>query len=263
MNDPQADSAPAAAVSGHLDRALALVELLRARCSWDAAQTPQSLRRYLIEETHEVVRAIDAGDDPHLRDELGDLLLNLAFQIVLAEERDVFDRTDVVDRLEEKMRRRHPHVFGSGPAEDWETLKAREHGGRGGGGILADVAPEPDALRHAQRMQARVARVGFDWPDARGAFEKLREEVQEVGAELDGDDAAALEEEIGDVLFAAVNLARLAGVDAPTALVRANLKFARRFGALERLAREREVDVDGAGLEVLDGLWDAVKGEER
>lgn len=267
MNEPQAECPPPSTPSeGVLDRALGLVEFLRARCPWDAEQTPQTLRRYLLEEAHEVVDAIDGGDAAALRDELGDLLLNVAFQVVIAEERGHFTREQVVGGLEDKMRRRHPHLYGMGDAEPWEVLKARERGsssGVAGAGLLRDLSPGSDPLRSAHRMQARAATVGFDWPDPTGAWEKVREEVEEVRAEMVAADALALEEEIGDLLFSVVNLSRLAGVDAPTALSRANAKFARRFSALEQLARARGMVLEQAGLAALDGLWNEVKREER
>lgn len=265
MREPQADPPPPAPPSGALDRALALVEFLRARCPWDAAQTPHSLRRYLLEEAHEVVDAIDSGDAGALRDELGDLLLNLAFQVVIGEERGSFTRGEVARAVEAKMRRRHPHLYGDGEAESWEALKGRERGlpvESGGKGVLAGLLPSGDPLLHAHRVQERVAGVGFDWPDPRGAWEKVREEVEEVGEELEQGAEAGLEEELGDLLFAVVNLARLAGVHAPTALVRANRKFTRRFGELETLARERGVVVGQADLAELDLLWDEAKRRE-
>lgn len=262
MRPSQADSPPATpAPGGVLDRALALAEFLRARCPWDAAQTPASLQPFLVEECHEVVDAIASGSEPALRDELGDLLLNLAFQVVLAEERGAFGREEVVEGLEQKMRRRHPHLYGAGEAVPWEELKARERGGPRG--ILEGLTRGLDPLLRAYRVQERVAEVGFDWPDATGAWEKVREEVEEVGAELQEADPARLEDEVGDLLFAVVNLARLLRVHPTTALARANAKFARRFGALERLAGERGVVLGRATLEELDALWDEVKRGER
>lgn len=270
MESTQAENRPRSpAPGGVLDRALALVEFLRARCPWDAAQTPASLQPMLLEEAHEVADAIAAGDEPGLRDELGDLLLNLAFQVVLAEERGAFGREAVVAGLEEKMRRRHPHLYGLGEAEPWAAVKARERAERGGGepeGLLDGLAGGMDPLLRAFRMQERVAEVGFDWPDPGGALAKVREEVEEVGQELDpagGPDPRLLEEELGDLLFSVVNLARLAGVHPTTALARANAKFAGRFGALERLARARGVVLGRATLEELDALWDEVKREEK
>lgn len=273
MSASQADSPPPDSPPGALDRALALVEFLRANCPWDAAQTPSSLRRHLLEESHEVVDAIEGGDDDDLRDELGDLLLNLAFQVVLGEERDAFTRDEVVRGLENKMRRRHPHLYGQGDAEPWELLKARERGRDapddptaphgGDAGVLDDLVASSDALRHAYRIQERVARVGFDWAAPEGALEKVREEVDEVAHELGSGRVAALEEEMGDLLFSVINLSRLADVDAPMALARANVKFSRRFAALESLARERGIELGEAGLAVLDRLWDEAKRGER
>ncbi|MQA91490.1 MAG: nucleoside triphosphate pyrophosphohydrolase [Gemmatimonas sp.] len=265
MKDPQADPKPSSgATSGTLDRALGLVEFLRAHCPWDAAQTHHSLRRYLLEESHEVVDAIDVRDDDSLRDELGDLLLNVAFQVVLAEERSAFDREEVVAALEAKMRRRHPHLYGGDPVR-WEASKALERGSVGGAGqqgILASLLPGTDPLAFARRLQSRVAEVGFDWPDAASAWEKVGEEMREVADEISAGDPIRLELEIGDLLFAVVNAARLAGVDPSTALARANTKFKRRFRRLEELAAARGVVLGPTPLETLDDLWDEVKGEE-
>ncbi|HEX8275944.1 MAG TPA: nucleoside triphosphate pyrophosphohydrolase [Longimicrobiaceae bacterium] len=265
MESTQAENQPPRPASGGvLDRALGLVEFLRARCPWDAAQTPASLQPLLLEEAHEAADAIAAGDDAALRDELGDLLLNLAFQVVLAEERGAFGREDVAAGLEQKMRRRHPHLYGLGDAEPWAEIKARERAERGGHpGLLDGLASGMDPLLRAYRIQERVAEVGFDWPDPTGAFDKVREEVEEVRHELDAGDAARLEDELGDLLFAVVNLARLARVHPTTALSRANAKFSGRFGALERLARERGVVLGSASLQELDVLWDEVKRVER
>jgi MazG family protein len=274
VNDPQADRNPHPEPSaGVLDRALSLVEFLRANCPWDAAQTHVSLRRYLLEESHEVVDAIDQENDAALREELGDLLLNVAFQIVVGEGRGAFDREGVVSMLEEKMRRRHPHLYG-GAYASWEQLKAQERSaagldaadearpGNGAGGLLEDVVPGLDPLAHARRIQARVSEVGFDWANPTGAWEKMREEIDEVGEELRDGNAPALDEEIGDLLFATVNFARLSGVDPTASLQRANMKFSRRFRRVEELAQEAGIPMEDAGLEVLDGFWDRAKREE-
>lgn len=262
MNESQAESSVHPRSPGVLDRALALVEFLRARCPWDAEQTPRSLQRYLLEETYEVVDAISAGDDERLRDELGDLLLNLAFQVVIGEESGAFDRERVVAGLEQKMRRRHPHLYGLGEAESWSALKARERGPRVGG-LLEDLGGASDPLEQAHRIQARVSEVGFDWPDTRGALEKVREEVGEVAEEIAAGHRERLEEEIGDLLFSVVNLARLAGAHAPTSLARANAKFTRRFAALEALADARGMVLGEVTLEALDRLWDEAKRAEH
>lgn len=244
--------------SPRLDRALALIRFLRAHCSWDAAQTPQSLIPYLLEEAHEVAEAIGDGDDEALASELGDLLLNVAFQIVLAEERGAFDAETVVRGMEEKMRRRHPHLYG-GEKESWEVLKARERAGKVAPSLLSGVPRGLDPLSRAHRIQERVSAVGFDWADAKGAFEKVAEEVEEVRQALEAEPSPALEEELGDLLFAVVNLTRLAGAHALNALQRANRKFTARFEALERLAAERGVVLGEATLEELDALWEEVK----
>lgn len=241
-----------------LDRALALIRFLRAHCSWDAAQTPQSLIPYLLEEAHEVAEAIGDGDDEALASELGDLLLNVAFQIVLAEERGAFDAETVVRGMEEKMRRRHPHLYG-GEKESWEVLKSRERAGKVAPSLLSGVPRGLDPLSRAHRIQERVSAVGFDWADAKGAFEKVAEEVEEVRQALEAEPSPALEEELGDLLFAVVNLTRLAGAHALNALQRANRKFTARFEALERLAAERGVVLGEATLEELDALWEEVK----
>lgn len=245
-----------------LDRSLELVRFLRARCPWDAAQTPESLEPYLLEEALETAEAISSRQDEALKGELGDLLLNVAFQIVLAEERGAFDAEDVLRHLEEKMRRRHPHVYGDATERpSWEQLKARE---RAPDERFEGIAERLDPLARAQRMQDRAAGVGFDWPDPHGAWEKFLEEVREADERWRTDARdGQLEEELGDLLFAAVNVIRLAGGHAATALRRANAKFGRRFEAVERLARERGLRMGEASLEELDRLWDEVKRSER
>lgn len=258
MNLPQAQAI--------LDRVPELVRFLRVNCPWDAAQTPVSLLPYLLEEAHETAEAVQAGNEPELRSELGDLLLNVAFQIVLAEERAAFDAEQVVTHLEEKMRRRHPHLYGGGPPVPWEELKAREKldaGEEEDRSVLAGLPRGLDALSRAHRIQEKVSGVGFDWADARGAFEKVAEELEEVRVALEAGPADALEEELGDLLFAVVNLTRLAGSHSMGALQRANGKFTRRFEALERLARARGVELGKAPLEQLDRLWDEIKASER
>jgi len=255
--------------AGTLDRALALVRFLRTNCAWDREQTPTTLIPHLLEEAHEVVDAIHGGEAGSLEGELGDLLLNLAFQIVLGEEEARFTAESVTSRLEDKMRRRHPHLYGAGEREAWEVLKARERAA--GEGVLDGLARGLDPLTAAHRIQQRVSGVGFDWDDYRGAWDKVAEELDEVRSELEAAESgnapegadARLEEELGDLLFAVVNLVRLAGSHPTTALARANRKFRRRFERLEALARERGVDLAGAGLEALDLLWDEIKTEEK
>jgi len=257
-----------------LDRSLALVRFLRRHCPWDEAQTPRSLIPHLLEEAHEVVDAVRAEDHAELEGELGDLLLNLAFQIVLGDERGHFSGASVMRRLERKMVRRHPHLFSDVDREDWEVLKARERSE--GQGTLSGLASGLDPLLKAYRIQDRAAGVGFDWPDASGAMAKVREELDEVedarAREVTPVDRAGVEppqpsdrvrEEMGDLLFAVVNLARLTGVHPDAALDDANRKFQRRFEELEALARARAIPLPGADLEALDALWDEVKAAEK
>ncbi len=249
---------------GTLDRALALVRLLRVHCPWDAEQTASSLVPHLLEETHEVVDAIHDGDQSALEGELGDLLLNLAFQIVVAEETGALSAASVTDRLVAKMVRRHPHLFGGGERQSWEALKAAERTASGeDDGVLSGLAKGLDPLTRAHRVQQRVSSVGFDWADPSGAFAKVAEELEEVREAMATGSESDVEEELGDLLFAAVNLTRLAGAHPTTALAAANRKFERRFARLETLARDRGIVLADAGLEALDRLWDELKQEER
>jgi MazG family protein len=243
-----------------LGRAIALVRDLRVRCQWDRAQTRETLRPYLVEEVLELDHALSENDTARIRDELGDFLLHLAWQLVLADEDGSFTADDVAETMERKMKRRHPHLFDLGPPEPWERLKRRERVG----GVLGHLPTTlPDLLR-AYRLQERAASVGFDWPDARGPIEKVREELVEVEQELSASDDAgvapeALIDEVGDLFFAVVNLARKAGVQPGPALDRANRKFQGRFEAMESLAQQRGLDLHAAGLEALDALWEETK----
>jgi nucleoside triphosphate diphosphatase len=263
VNKSQPDSSPSRPAGDVLDRAADLVVLLRERCPWDARQTPESLCRYLLEESHEAADAILTGDADAIADELGDLLLNLAFQVVIGEERGTFSRDEVFARLERKVRRRHPHVYGTGEMEPWQAVKARERaageGEDGDEGRLEAVPRGLPPLRRAQRLQAAAAEIGFDWPSAEGALSKVREEVGEIEEAIRAGDADRVEDEVGDLLFSAVNVARLADADAMTALLRANAKFHARFSALEVEARKRGLDLRSAGIEEMEAVWQAVK----
>ena len=255
-----------------LEDTLALMRDLRRRCDWDAAQTHESLRPYLIEESHEVDDALKSGDDRMLREELGDLLLQILFHSVIAEERGAFGLHDVAETLITKMRARHPHLYGDGVKRPWEVQKAKKRIS-----IVDGLPVMLPSLHRAHRLQDRAAGVGFDWPDANGPLEKVVEETSEVRQILDGSPPQftehgapvpnaqheALEDELGDLLFAVVNLCRKVGVHASLALDRANMKFARRFQAIEKLAAQRGINVNDAGLEKLDALWDEVKAGEK
>lgn len=254
-----------------LEDALDLMRDLRARCEWDRAQTHESLRPYLIEEAHELDDALRAGEVRQVREELGDVLLQVLFHSVIAEERGEFGAGDVAAALIDKMKRRHPHLYGGGEREPWEAIKARTRKS-----IAEGLPTGLPALHRAHRLQDRAAGVGFDWSDTEGPALKVEEELAEVrellpaaerertsGAPDDAPEMSALESELGDLLFAVVNLCRRAGVHASLALDRANDKFVRRFERVERLASDRGIVMGEAGLATLDALWDEVKAAEH
>ncbi len=261
--DSQSPPAPAPAPRS-LDDALALMRDLRARCEWDRAQTHQSLRPYLIEEAHEVDDAIAAQDDGPLRDELGDLLLQVLFHAVVAEERGAFGPHDVAGALVAKMHLRHPHLYGDGVKRPWESMKAAK---AARSSLDEGIPAGLPSLHRAHRLQDRAAGVGFDWPDARGPLSKVREEIDEVAELLDSDgvvrDGDALEAELGDLLFAVVNLCRKTGVHGALALDRTNTKFVRRYARMEALANADGKSLATLSLEEQDVYWDAVKRGER
>src|SRR6266480_449088 len=247
-----------------LGRALGLVRELRQRCPWDRAQTPQTLRPYLVEEALELDHASQTDDPEAMLDELGELLLHLAFQIVIGEERSQFNAEVVTHTLEEKVWRRHPNLFGDrrsgrGDHQGWELAKRREPRAGGKRGTLAGLPPTLPPLLMAYRLQERAAGIGFDWPDATGPLDKVKEEIGEVERETGSGRRETIEAEIGDLLFAVVNLSRKLAVDPRAALERANLKFMDRFEKVEKLAEERGLEMGRASLEELDKLWDEVK----
>lgn len=242
-----------------LTRVMELVRDLRERCPWDRVQTRATLRPYLVEEVLELDHAIGEGDHDAIREELGDFLLHLSWQLVLSEEEGSATAETVADQVIRKMQRRHPHLFDLGPREPWETLKRRERPR----GTLDGLPATLPALLMAFRLQERAASVGFDWPDAAGPLEKVKEETAELERAAGSADRDALEDELGDLLFAVVNLARKLDLQPGAALERANRKFIRRFHQIEALAQERNIGMDSAGLEALDELWDEVKSAER
>ncbi len=241
-------------------------------CPWDREQSFESLRKYVLEEACEVIDAIEGGDRAQMKEELGDLLLQVVFQAELARREGAFAIDDVVSGIVEKLVTRHPHVFGDLEAKDaeevlrnWEMLKAKEKAGRG---ILGGVPKSLPALTRAQRIGEKVSRVGFDWADERGSFAKVEEEVAELRVAIDAKDAAAIEEELGDALFALVNLSRHANVDAEGALRRTIDKFTRRFSHVESRVKECHGSFGEPGrgtlpLEVLDGYWEEAKRIEK
>ncbi len=231
-------------------------------CPWDREQTHQSLRAALLEETYEVLTALDADDMDALCEELGDLLLQILLHAQIAVEEGDFSLAQVIEKINAKIKRRHPHVFGdvvvSGAAEvttNWEEIK-REEKGEARGSMLDDVPPTLPALAQAQSYQRRVARVGFDWPDVEGVVAKVAEEIEELQRTSD---AAEREEELGDLLFSLVNLARWLKVDAESALRATNARFAHRFAAMEDLCRQRGQHLADLSLTELDALWEEVK----
>jgi ATP diphosphatase len=243
-------------------------------CPWDLEQTFETIAPYTIEEAYEVAEAIARGDLGELRDELGDLLLQVAFHARMAEEQQSFDFGDVVQAITEKLIRRHPHVFGPDPRDlapsgvraTWEEIKAQErasNGAKAEPGALAGVPVALPGLTRAIKLQARAGRVGFDWADAKLVLEKIREELDEVEEALGSADADEAEAEVGDLLFAVANLARHLDVDPEAALRRANAKFESRFAFIEAaLARSGRRPQDST-LDEMDALWDAAKAAER
>jgi MazG family protein len=254
-----------------IDRLLAIMARLRdpeCGCPWDREQDFASIAPYTIEEAYEVVDAIERGDMAALKDELGDLLLQVVFHARMAEEAGEFAFADVAEAISDKMVRRHPHVFGDAKIgsvaaqnEAWEAHKAAERAAHGGGdSVLDGIALAFPALLRAAKISKRAARIGFDWPDARGVVAKVTEEVAELNVEIDaGAGRDRLEDEVGDLLFAAANLARKLDIEPETALRRATAKFERRFRKVEALAAQRGI---GRDLAALEALWQHVKREE-
>jgi len=264
-----------------IDRLLAIMAALRhpeTGCPWDVKQDFASIAPYTIEEAYEVADAIERGDIEDLRDELGDLLLQVVFHARMAEEQGEFAFEDVAAAISEKMVRRHPHVFAAGDAEDadavkmrWEEIKAEEkaerRARRAARGLsdedahLAGVPRGFPGLLQALKLQAKAADAGFDWPDAEGALTKLHEEISELEQELDAEnrDADRLEEEIGDALFSLVNVARKLKVEPDKALRRTNEKFRRRFAAVEEGLRAAGKPLREADLDEMEALWQAAK----
>jgi len=262
-----------APVGATLVRFHELARTLREQCPWDREQTHQSLVRYLLEETYEVVdalQALDPGDpttDEHLIEELGDLLYQIEFHATIAEQEGRFTMADVAQGVHDKLVRRHPHVFGDVVADDtatvlsnWDAIKQVE---KGRSSVFEGVPHSLPSLSYADAVQRKAAKVGFDWPDIDGALPKIAEEAAELRAAADSADPAAVHDELGDLLFAVVNVARHLGVEPESALRAATLKFRGRFEIVEQLAGERGIVLKAAGLTVLDELWDIAKATER
>jgi len=259
----------------NIDRLLAVMAKLRdpdGGCPWDLEQNFSTIAPYTIEEAYEVADAIARGDMTDLRDELGDLLLQVVFHARMAEEQGDFDFDAVAGAIADKMIRRHPHVFGDDGADtpdavkqSWEETKAKERAEKGqDDSALSGVAVALPALTRAEKLSKRAARVGFTWPEASWVFKDLDEEVDELREAIDeGSDPDRLEDEMGDILFVAANLARMLGVDPEKALQRTNRKFNLRFRAMEQAILAKGQALQDTPLEELDAEWDRAKGVEK
>jgi MazG family protein len=273
FSKPDREASPGRGKKPTFDDLVALQARLLAPdgCPWDREQTHQTLRTYLIEETYEVLDALESGDPQKLAAELGDLLLQVVFHAQVAAQRGDFDIGDVVAGIHEKLVRRHPHVFGETQARDaaqvlknWEQLKAEERGAENGGNrsLLEGVPRTLPAVLEAYQLTRRAARIGFDWDELEGLLEKLQEEARELrqaAGPLAGGEAARVEEEVGDLLFVAVNVARFLNVDPEIALKKASRKFVARFQEMEREMERRGSQLAAAPREVMEELWEQSK----
>lgn len=277
---PAAASLPPVKPSRDIARLIEIMAALRtpgSGCPWDLEQTFRTIAPYTLEEAYEVADAIARGDLADLKDELGDLLLQVAFHARMAEEQGAFDFGDVVETVTAKLVRRHPHVFADADGRTaeavkglWERIKAQERADakadRGEvvpSGALAGVPVNLPALTRALKLQDKAGRVGFDWNDPRAVLAKIREEADEIEAELDGPDKSKAAAEVGDLLFAVVNLARHLAADPEDVLRQTNLKFERRFGSIERALAARGKSPKDASLAEMDSLWDEAKAAEK
>ena len=250
-------------------RLISVVERLRSEngCPWDRQQTPQSLLPYLLEETYEVMESITADDAAALQEELGDLLLHIVFQGCLAKEAGRFTLGDSLNTVTHKLTKRHPHVFGDQRVVDtadvrrrWEAAKQRE---KGRASLLDGVPRTLPALNRARRVQEKAASVGFDWPQAAGVWAKVMEEIQELKTACVAEDAAAMQEEFGDVLFSLVNLGRFLKLSGEDALRQAINKFEQRFRGIEQELARRGRNIEEATLEEMDGIWNRLRREGK
>ena len=258
---------PPASAHHSWDDLIEIMARLRASCPWDREQTHRTLVPYLIEETYEVVEAIEQNDEAALCEELGDLLLQIVFHAQLGSETGKFTVADVVDALSNKMVRRHPHVFGDAVIEDvdaqwknWEQLKSQEATGQKRKSRLDGIPKHLGALQRGQRMQEKASRVGFDWPSARDILDKLHEEMTELAeAQREKQDDPHVREELGDVFFTLVNLSRAMGIDAETAMREANEKFYKRFSFMEERAAKDGKSLSDMSIDELEELWQLAK----
>lgn len=254
-----------------IDRLVEIMRILRSPegCPWDLRQTLSTLKEHLVEETHEVLDAIDSGDREQLKGELGDLLLQVVFQAQLCREEGAFTFDEVAAAITEKLIRRHPHVFGNLKVDsadevlkNWEAIKRTEKADEPRS-TLEGVPRSLPALHRAHLVQKRAARVGFDWDDVEGALGKLAEEIEEVREAMASTDDAAVGEELGDVLFAAVNICRFSGHNPEELLHRTVAKFSRRFGEVEKAVHEQGKQWSSCSMEELEAYWQQAKQRER
>lgn len=248
-----------------------VIAMLRSEngCPWDREQTHESLKPTLIEETYETLEAIDAGDPKKLKEELGDLLLNIMLQAQIAAEHETFDIYGVIETLTEKMIRRHPHVFGDVNVEDsdevlknWEAIKRQETGYEDRKSVLDGIPNALPMLLRAQKIQNRAARVGFDWDELKDVVAKVEEELEEVKVSINADEPEATAMELGDLLFAIVNLCRFMELQAEETLRQANRKFTKRFKWMEAELERRGTNFEAQDLESLDTIWEEAKKAE-
>lgn len=251
-----------------LGRVIDTLDILRVKCPWDRKQTNESLRANTIEEVYELADALIGSDQLKIRKELGDVLLHVLFYAKIGEESGAFDIADVADALNEKLIFRHPHVFGTVEANDaqkvkenWEDLKLREKDGNKT--VLAGVPDALPAMIKADRIQEKAANVGFDWEERRQVWDKVREEADELGREIDSMDRERMEEEMGDLLFSLINASRLYGINPENALEKTNRKFIRRFNHVERRAHELGHNLRDMPLSEMDALWNEAKQSEQ
>lgn len=252
----------------NIDDLISIIHLLRSPggCPWDMEQTHQSIKKNFIEETYEVVEAINKDSSDMLREELGDVLLQIALHCEMEAENDVFDFDDVCHDIVSKLVVRHPHVFGEEVANDatsalnsWDAAKAKIKGQKSQTESMLSVPRELPALMRAQKVQHKAAKVGFDWDEVSGAVDKLYEEINELKIAMDQHNQADIEDEFGDVLFSCVNISRFINVDSEEALTKATDKFLSRFAKVEQMAKEQNIDMKASDLAVLDELWNKAK----
>ena len=251
-----------------IDDLLRIMELLRSPggCPWDAEQTHESIRNSLIEETYEVIEAINKKDRELLLEELGDVLLQVVFHAQMEKEKESFDFSDVCDGVCKKLVERHPHVFGSVTVENtddvlknWDDIKRKSKGQKTQGSSMEKIPREMPALMRAEKIQSKAKKVGFDWPEIGGALDALESEIKELKEAIQSGNHGEIEGEMGDVLFSCVNVSRFLKVDPELALTASNEKFIRRFLEVERLASEKGINMKEKTIEELDELWNQAK----